>query len=32
MKTKYAASPIGGEATLHADPATFETRTYARVV
>jgi D-galactonate transporter len=32
MKTKYAASPIGGEATLHADPTTFETRTYARVV
>ncbi|MBB3015218.1 MFS transporter [Cupriavidus alkaliphilus] len=32
MKTKYAASPIGGEATLHADSATFETRTYAKVV
>ncbi|RDK11340.1 MFS transporter [Cupriavidus lacunae] len=32
MKTKYAASPIGGEATLHADSATIETRTYARVV
>ncbi|SOZ38095.1 MFS transporter [Cupriavidus neocaledonicus] len=32
MKTKYAASPIGGETTLHGDAATFETRTYARVV
>ncbi|WER49829.1 MFS transporter [Cupriavidus sp. WKF15] len=32
MKTKYAASPLGGEATLHADSATFETRTYAKVV
>ncbi|CAN7576187.1 putative metabolite transport protein NicT [compost metagenome] len=32
MKTKYAASPMGGEATLHADSATFETRTYAKVV
>ncbi|TDF64746.1 MFS transporter [Cupriavidus sp. L7L] len=32
MKTKYAASPICGEATLHADSATFETRTYAKVV
>ncbi|SOZ09782.1 MFS transporter [Cupriavidus taiwanensis] len=32
MKTKYAASPIGGEAMLHADSATFESRTYAKVV
>jgi len=32
MKTKYAASPMGGEATLRADAASFETRTYAKVV
>jgi D-galactonate transporter len=32
MKTKYAASPMGGEATLQAGSASFETRTYARVV
>ena len=31
MKTKYAGSPMG-EATLHADVASFETRTYAKVV
>lgn len=32
MKTKYAPSPIGGEAMPHADVATFESRTYAKVV
>ncbi|MGO4303720.1 MULTISPECIES: MFS transporter [unclassified Cupriavidus] len=32
MKTKYAPSPMGGEATLHADSASFEARTYAKVV
>ena len=32
MKTKYATSPLAGEATPHADAATFESRTYARVV
>ncbi len=32
MKTKYAPSPMGGEATLHADAASFEARTYAKVV
>ncbi len=32
MKTKYATSPLAGEATPHADAATFESRTYAKVV
>ncbi|QYY28193.1 MULTISPECIES: MFS transporter [Cupriavidus] len=32
MKTKYATSPIAGEATPHVDAATFESSTYAKVV